>query len=543
MNQFRMDPARVRDVVGRLSAIADNAHRDLSQLRAALDLAGACWGTDEPGRTIGDTYLPEATKALTGMRVVADNIRALGNGIAGFSRQVQQQDQQSAWYLQHAQNGPSVDAGTGPHIGPLYDGTPQYVTPVGGAVSPQVSGGVEPGVGAQGDPKPVRSGGNPATHRPQAESPSVTTPQPVSSTARPTAWPPSVSVPDSQRGANNPSRPNSPADMPRVVSPSIATGPGATAAGVPTDPGPRGSSPLQPDKVGSSAAPWQPEAGKADNPWSRPNVTAGTDTGAPRSMPRGQFPTGATPPNLGEHPMALPPRRAKPRRYQPVSAHGAESPAVAGLRELAERHGLRLIGFDDPAFDSTTLAELVSAVDSMLGKYPCLALGGLEITDIPATVSRVVVRRTEETGPRQAWIMLDRACLVDRGQLEHRVAHTHRPGRQIAEISQRPMYSTILTDFGRIMVHTAGPDAVRKARRRLIAGAPGDGKGRRTLARVIAAYRRWLNPLWDSASDGPFDPRQALVTAFAETELCGRAASVPARVLHRHLVDSVVARQ
>ncbi|GAB2561341.1 hypothetical protein GCM10027167_80690 [Nocardia heshunensis] len=187
--------------------------------------------------------------------------------------------------------------------------------------------------------------------------------------------------------------------------------------------------------------------------------------------------------------------------------------------------------------------ELATAVDNMIGKYPFLELGGLEITDLSDTVSRVVLRRAAGSGPHRAWITLDRACLVDREQLEQRVVGMRRPGRRIAELYKRPMYSTIVADFGRIMVHTAGPGVVRKARRGLIAAADCGAEPRRTLAGVVAHYRSWLNSLWDSNSDGPFDPGLALVAAFSEGELCGRGASIPARVLHRLLVDSVVARR
>ena len=542
VNQFHMDPAQVRNLVGRLSALADTAHRDLSQLRATLDRAGACWGDDEPGRTIGDTYLPEATKAMTGLRAVADNIRALGGGISGFGGIMQQQDLEAGRYLQYAGRSdvPLANAGAPQYGPPLYAGAPPSVIPVAGTTSAQASGGAEPGmVGAQADPTASRSEGNSATHhRPQADGRSTTTPGPISSTA----GNPAISVPDSQRGENNPSQQstNNPPDVPRVTPSGVVAGQGTAAARVPTDPGPQGSSQVQLEKAGSFTAPAQPQAGKADTPWSRPTGTAGTDTGAPRSMPRGQFPAGVTP-NIGAPSMALPPRRAKPRRYQPVSDHGAESPSATHLRELADRHGLRLIGFEDSALDGTTLVELAAAVDNMLGKYPFLELGGLEITDISDTVSRVALYRADGSGP--AWITLDRACMVDREQLEHRVAGMRRPGRRITEIFERPMYSTIVADFGRIMAHAAGPGVIRKARRGLIAAAHCGAEHRRTLAEVVAHYRSWLNPLWDSNSDGPFDPGLALIAAFSEVELCDREASMPARVLHRLLVDSAVARR
>jgi hypothetical protein len=108
------------------------------------------------------------------------------------------------------------------------------------------------------------------------------------------------------------------------------------------------------------------------------------------------------------------------------------------------------------------------------------------------------------------------------------------------------MYSTIVGDLGRIMAEQAGRPVWRMAQRSLITeyrridGPWGSGE---TVASIVGSFRRWRDQLGgNSIVDGRFQPRAALVAAFAEVELRGEDACGPARVLHRLLVEGARGR-
>jgi hypothetical protein len=108
------------------------------------------------------------------------------------------------------------------------------------------------------------------------------------------------------------------------------------------------------------------------------------------------------------------------------------------------------------------------------------------------------------------------------------------------------MYSTIVGDLGRIMEGSTGRQTRRLAQRSLITEYQrinGPWGGDETLARVVGGYRRWRDQLsCRTVVDGRFQPRAALVAAFAEVELCGDEACGPARVLCRLLVENARGR-
>ncbi len=221
--------------------------------------------------------------------------------------------------------------------------------------------------------------------------------------------------------------------------------------------------------------------------------------------------------------------------------------AVAAAHALAARHGLRIVGFESSGVEKHTVDEIAAAVDGILGKYSFLDLGGIEITDLrDAAVSRVVWGRAVDEGQEPvtgAWILLDRVVVANPAVLGEKLAAAARSGDRVAGSRERPMYSTIVRDFGRILEAAAGPLVRQLAQRSLIMEyrrISGPWDRRDTLAAIVRGYREWRAQLGRACfAAGRFDARAAVVESFTEVELRGDRACGPAKVLHRLAVEHV----
>lgn len=221
--------------------------------------------------------------------------------------------------------------------------------------------------------------------------------------------------------------------------------------------------------------------------------------------------------------------------------------AVAAAQALAARHGLRIVGFDTSGVEKHTVDELAAAVDAILGKYPFLDLAGIEITDLrDGTVSSVAWDRVVDEGQEPvpgAWILLDRFVAANPAALSEKVAAAARSGDRVAGSEERPMYTTIVRDLGRILEAAAGSLVRQLAQRSLITeyrriSGPWDRGD--TLAAIVRGYREWRGQLSGACfSDGRFDSRAAVVESFTEVELHGDSACGPAKVLYRLVVEHV----
>ncbi|WP_327098964.1 hypothetical protein OIE68_09320 [Nocardia vinacea] len=226
-----------------------------------------------------------------------------------------------------------------------------------------------------------------------------------------------------------------------------------------------------------------------------------------------------------------------------------DAAALAAAQELADRYELRIVGFDTSGIGQEMVAQLAAAIDDILGKYPFIDLGGIEITELGDRISEVSRDRGDdgsESASTGSLILLDRALVANPAQFSEKVYAAIQSGNSVAGSEERPMYSTIVGDLGRIMENQAGPSVRRLAQRSLITEyrrINGRWDARDTLARIIGGYRRWRDQLGgNSIVDGRFQPRAALIAAFAEVELRDDDACGPARVLYRLLVEGARGR-
>jgi uncharacterized protein YukE len=64
MNGFEADPERLAERADEFTELADSADDVVSELRAALDSLGRCWGNDEVGRSFAGTHVGSADDTL-----------------------------------------------------------------------------------------------------------------------------------------------------------------------------------------------------------------------------------------------------------------------------------------------------------------------------------------------------------------------------------------------------------------------------------------------------------------------------------------------
>ncbi|MBY8862745.1 hypothetical protein K7711_40190 [Nocardia sp. CA2R105] len=533
---LQIDTDLAHTLASELAAIAEDAQQDLTRLHDTLDREGDCWGNDEPGRTFGDSYTPVAKKGLTGLQHLVDNLRSVSKGITEATDTIHNQDQDGGQQLRTlGQN----SFGPTPEAGPSYDQPVQQQPAAAALTSNPANESVPNSDEVAGSSTPARSSAGPARLPGTAGLP--------------------VSAPDYSPSTTAEPQPN-PVD-PGGDSPELATP--AADSPAPGNPAPRTAGQPAPQAVSGAPPAATPQAGgrstgfgkSAETPWSgtaaegSPTRNASGTPWSP-SAPASSSPGRVFPPRHAPGPT---PRKAdrdrdrKPGKPKRVTVAGApaDAAALATARALADRHDLRLAGFDTVPLTDKTMRDMAAALDAILGKYPFLELAGIEITDLGEnTVSRVVrdKARTERDEARAGpWILLDRKALTEPRILAENIRTTTHSGEPMPEFEQRPMYSTIVADLGRVLEAAAGAEPRRLAQRSLIAEyqrISGGWNGNETLSGVLGSYRRWRSQLSSRAfDDDRFQPRAALVSAFAEVELRGANAGEPARVLHRLVVE------
>ncbi|WP_433202730.1 hypothetical protein ACQP1G_12790 [Nocardia sp. CA-107356] len=547
---LHIDPDRIHALVTELAAVAASAHQDLADLKDTLARAGKPWGDDEPGRTVGETYEPQAKKGLEGNQNLVDNLRGLSKGVSEVADALHDQDQNSGQQIRNTRpnqpvsvapdttwpdtnaprtSSPTIDSGS--HA----DNGNATRTPPSGS-SPTSS--TQPNATRSAYPQPAGAGyspiAEPTPFGPQSAYPDSSTPQTEPDTApQPAA---ETSTEDGQNAASPP-----------VADDSVPAVPGATPAAATASP--RISDPAVAEKP--TGTPWSRTPGTTFPP-----IQAGTPWSGARAgiRPPGQVfaphPTGVGPAQPTDPKRADKPRKKK---REPTKAELVRVPtdaaALAAAQVLADRHELRIVGFDTSGIGQEMVAQLAAAIDDILGKYPFVDLGGIEITELGDRISQVTRDRGDdasESASTGSWILLDRTLVANPAQFREKVYAAIQFGNFVAGSEERPMYSTIVGDLGRIMEEQAGPPVRRMAQRSLITeyrriDGPWDAGD--TLARILGGYRRWRDQLGgNSIVDGRFHPHVALVTAFAEVELRGDDACAPARVLYRLLVEGARGR-
>ncbi|MEU7766795.1 hypothetical protein AB0B25_16930 [Nocardia sp. NPDC049190] len=547
---LNIDADLVRALISELSAAAGQAQLHLNELKDALAGEGEPWGDDEPGRSIGEAYVPQAEKTLEGYQNLVDNLRDLSKGVADVAAGFDQRDRDSGAMIDRLGRD-----GFGPDIASPSWYSPQSLDTPPTAYSSDFAPIVEGSNGVQ-RPAPdwsTLSGDDPSagTAVPSAGDGSVG--DPASTGPQPANAEPCV--PQDSRDATVGGAPGAlgrpapqPAASPRLRPPwSVRpSGPGVSPARAATTA--EGKQAGTPWSRGGPGGP-TPPPGAAHSPWSPPR---------PGSRPPGrvfgpeQAGPGAAPaqPNPSK-------RNSKSRTKKAVTveqdavATPTDAQALEAAAVMAERHGIQLVGFDTSGIAVATVAEIAAALDDILGKYPFIEVGGIEIGELGGgRISRVrwdrVGAEPEQDRGDRPWLLLDRILVANPARLGVHARAAIRSGELAPGSAERLMYSVVVGDLGRILENMAGPHPRRSAQRALITEyhrISGSWAGRDTLARVVAGYRRWRNQLGGgSITDGRFQPRAALVAAFTEVEVRGPVACGPAKVLHLLVVEGARGR-
>ncbi|MBF6465602.1 hypothetical protein IU427_10490 [Nocardia beijingensis] len=558
---LRVDTDLLRALTPELAAIADTAQGELTRLKQRLAAEGECWGDDEPGRVFGDSYEPAAEKGVTGFENLVHNLRGMSSSVADSGEVLQDQDQNIGSQLRSQDPFRSDPVGSGPFDQPRWQSPAPYrpVSTPNAADSDPARNTASPT--SAHDPTAAANNPTAAVDAPAAaqesEQPGY---RPASNPAAPGRPNPGDYSPTDDPGAAGHPNSNPTPSVPDRATP-IARGsapvprtPAAPAPATPSTAESPSSAAPKPGAPQPSASPRTPETRwtrpPSDSPWMRnaPGTPWSRGAGGPsqgQAFPprrKGSQPVGATPGKPGKD--------AKPRK-KPVPMEAKRSrvrtdpSAVAAARELAVRHGLRITGFDTSGVQRPTVDQIAAAIDGILGKYPFIELAGIEITDLrDGAVSRVELDRAGDEGNEQitgGWILLDRVTLANPALLAEKVETAVRAGERVAGSAERPMYSTIVRDLGRILEAGSAPRVRRSAHRSLLMeyqriSGPWDRGD--TLAAIVRGFRKWRAQLIRACFRGDlFDPRAAMAEAFTEVELRGEGACGPAKVLHRLVVE------
>ncbi|MBB5918719.1 uncharacterized protein YukE [Nocardia transvalensis] len=527
---LHVDPDELRNAADELRALADETARVVAELKADLAREGECWGDDEPGKMIAESYVPGADQGMAGFENLVQNIDATSSNLRSTAETFETQDRNAGNGIRNSTPDAGAPATTYPSpTNQANSGsTPDQRSPGAGQTPEQSgqsgTGSPTPGDAAANAQQPAAQQQQPAAQRPADSSDGSDSPGDDSGN-NPDSSAPNATGSDSPGGGSdhNPSQPGTSGPNPTAAStpptsPSAPSFPGAGGgAGATATPSSR---PKSPSKAYGPAA--QQNSGA-------PSPKSGTGTPSEQQSP----PRPAQPRRpAAQKPSPAPEKRKNPTRKPPPRPL-TDDEAMRIVTAMAVRHNLQIIGFEAAAISVPTAQEIADAVDSVLGKYS-IALHGIEIADIASALSGVE-NRAEPTAPEpEPWIVLERRAVADPGARSERDRVRALPAEKIP----RQVYARMLREFGRVIDMVGGLRARRTVQRALITEyLRVTGADRRTLAHVTNGYRRWRSQLGDGCfSDGVIEPGSALADAFATVEQGGVQAPGPAKVLHRLLL-------
>lgn len=530
--ELRLDPDRLRDQGARLAELGDRVGQTYAGLRASLAHAEGSWGDDDLGIAFAKEFKPHADQLLANLRAMEESLHSTAAGMVDAAGHFEAQDRHGASRVATTADDP---APVGEPAPPLPDRNAGMSSPVG--AQPTMLPGPSASVPAAADPAnptdPVypsnpafpanpsypTDGGGPFESFPGGSR------TPDASVGRSTPeGGPQRSPSDRSAGSEMGRRASGP-DGGNSAKPAADSGRRPPASGV-FPPAAARDSPRTPDarRAGTGLS---GGAGRRDTPWSgQPPRTARPPAGA---EPRPQNPRFGAPPR--PHKPADESPRGRDRRRS--GAPPVTDPVIAQLaRILAERHHVRLAGFDTPGLQVPVVRDFLAAVDRVLTDYPVIGLDVVAVAELEA-----------ESGP--VWWSPEprdsRGAGVGRSiTLDQRTAR-RSTGAAESEPAEPEIHLATLHEFGRALDFAGGGLAGRQAQRVLIAEYLRLNTGRnRTLAEVVNGYRRWRAEL--SGEANRFDLSRALGAAFADVVLRGDEASRQARALHTVLVDATSRR-
>ncbi|WP_063130215.1 hypothetical protein [Nocardia fusca] len=213
-------------------------------------------------------------------------------------------------------------------------------------------------------------------------------------------------------------------------------------------------------------------------------------------------------------------------------------------RLIEYRHGCAVHGFDiaTVGIDEKTIGEFLTAVDDVVTRFPEISVQSI---DLAGSGTEAVIRVTpatddsDPTGPLRWSVVLGEELTREPGRLAEVIRKAHRPESVVARAVDRLVYAATIAEFGRA-VETCTAGRVRShAERTLIAEyLRGTAYRSRNLAQVVAGYKRWRDQLSGAGfRQGRLDPSMALIESFTDVAVNGSAATEPARVLCRLLIE------
>ncbi|GAB0104454.1 hypothetical protein JMUB6875_34280 [Nocardia sp. JMUB6875] len=203
--------------------------------------------------------------------------------------------------------------------------------------------------------------------------------------------------------------------------------------------------------------------------------------------------------------------------------------------ELHRRWGIETEGFENPDVHPEVVREYARAIDDMMSRFPDAKLPKVTIERLPDDYNAALAwdRAPDGRVYTEALILNETVARAPeemaRESVELEADRHFTPGS-----SDRPIYSALVHEFGHILDVEGQLNAAKTAMDAL------DNHYQSTRGGMDkAAYEQWLDQLSGySFDEGRLDPHEALAEAFTEVETNGEAASEPAKVLYRHLLDN-----
>ncbi|MGI5223088.1 hypothetical protein [Nocardia sp. CA-290969] len=539
--ELRLDLAGLRERGAQLAEIADRVKQTHTELRDSLSQAEGSWGDDHMGRAFAEQFTPHADRVLATVQAMAEHLRNTAARTVQGADEFTAQDAQAAARVAGAAR--DLDPGSNELTEPRPTGAAGPVSPVDAGrpgasdrvvSSPEQSSPVYPTAGEQ------YSGQQPADGRQRPSgtpSPEATPGRAVPGDDRQQQAPWSRSRPESGPASNGA------ADAPGPRSPSSAPPPSAAVSPPPVSPRPVAPPPVSstPERSSAPRPPEMPPGNRATTPAARRDTPWSEQPGRTAGPPR--MPGTAGNPGTPENPAASPRPGVPPRPNAPAGEKPREpdrrdrreqpgpDPAVEQLaREVAERHGVQVTGFDTPGLRLPPVQEFVTALDRVLTGYPMITL------DI------VAVAELADDGP-VGWSCETRGVQGDTRSitLDRRAAQQVAAPTRAAETdgtASADIYPATLRAFGRALDAAGGGVARRQVQRVLIAEyLDTQPRPRPALAEVVRGYREWRAELAGSPRiAGDFDLDEALGVAFAAVVQNGAEAGIQARLIHAVLV-------
>lgn len=543
--ELRLDSAGLREHGARLAEVADRMRQTHTGLQACLEPAEGSWGDDHMGRAFAEQFTPHADQVVKTVQAMAEHLHSTASGTMSAANEFDDQDADNAARVAAA----DLDRGSQSEdlAAPRSDGTaagPVYPADTGRPGTPDPAG-VPLARNSAEYPVGVEQGPPGGVHRPGGTpTPDVSPGRAVPDDSRRAQAPWSRSRPDSAPAANGA------ADTAGGRSPSSASAPSSAVSPPPSSsvsPAPaRPNAPRGPETPTGNRAAAAPGP-RRDTPWTEQPARTPAPTQAPGSPGRPGTPGGTGAPGSAgssENSPASPRPGSPPRPNAPAgdkrgesdrpARHGrtAPDPDIARLaRELADRHEVRVTGFDTTGLRLPAVQAFLSAVDRVLTGYPMITLEIVAVAELDSEPEMVrwSCEPREGRGDTRS-ITLDRRA-AQRPEAPTDTVESAGPGAP-------HIYPATLRAFGRAFDAAGRGVARRQAQRVLIAEyLRTRQQPHPTLAEAVRGYRLWRAELAGHATmPGTFDLDEALGVAFAEVVQHGAAAGIQAQLLYAVLV-------